>query len=164
MSDALNGSCGRVEAPGDQVDVDAAVHAPYCFVAVCTAQAQPHPVFGDLRDGEFVDIGDVVIAAAVGGWLGGDKGGVPHGFAVTGGVVVGADPVVQLCSHGVLRSDGDLSALVSAGGAVDRVRVGAPPRRVRAGRSRVFGAGQITGAIAPWGLTSTGAGKVTRPA
>ena len=39
--DAVHGARGCVQASGDQVELDPAVHAAYCFVTVSSAQPQP---------------------------------------------------------------------------------------------------------------------------
>ena len=93
-----NGARGCEEAPGDEVGLDATVHAADGFVAVSSAQAQSQPVVGNLEDGELVDV--------VGGWrlLRSDQGELLEGFGLAGRVVIGDGPLIELCGHGVVRS------------------------------------------------------------
>ena len=97
----------------------------------------------------------------------------PGGFAQFGGrvsvkpgeVVVA---VVEVYDRGDVRHDvapfcAVSGAPVSAGGAVNRLRVGGQPRRARVGRSRVFGPGRSP-ARSVLGIDFHRAEKVTRPA
>ncbi|ETB38280.1 hypothetical protein O974_27595 [Mycobacterium avium 11-0986] len=64
--DTVHGAGGGVEAPGDEVHLDASVHATHGFVAVGSAQRQPESVVDDLDDGELVEFGFLLVRLLVG--------------------------------------------------------------------------------------------------